>query len=117
MTTNDEGARQRQAAPNAPEVSYGRAGRNVPVSLIVGIMLLAVIFVPLFAAKQLFVVVLVLAAVGGVWEMVRAIQPGFADPPLLPLLGGGAAMMTLAWYADLNGLMIGLLIALLATMV
>ncbi len=115
---DDEGARQsRQAAPgSAPD--YGRAGRNVPVSLAVGLTLLALIFLPLFLAKDFFLAVLVLAAGIGVWEMVRAIRQGSeARPPMLPLVGGAAAMMALAWFADVDGLTIGLLVALLATMV
>jgi phosphatidate cytidylyltransferase len=115
---DDDGARQyRHAAPDSPP-DYGRAGRNVPVSLAVGATLLALIFLPLFLAKQFFVVVLVAAAGIGVWEMVRAIRQGSeARPPMLPLLGGAAVIMGLAWFADVNGLMIGLLVALLAMMV
>jgi phosphatidate cytidylyltransferase len=117
---DDDGARHFRHAAPAPESppDYGRAGRNVPVSLLVGATLLVLIFVPLFLAKQLFVIVLLLAAAIGVWEMVRAIRQGSpARPPLLPLVGGSAVMIALAWFADVNGLTIGLLVALLATMV
>ncbi|GIH06030.1 hypothetical protein Rhe02_40970 [Rhizocola hellebori] len=116
---DDDGARQfRHAAPGSPAPDYGRAGRNVPVSLAVGATLLILIFVPLFFAKPLFLAVLVLAAGVGVWEMVRAIRTGSpARPPMLPLLGGSTVMIALAWFADVNGLTIGLLVALLATMV
>jgi len=96
---------------------YGRAGRNIPVSLLTGAGLLLAIFLPLFFAKPLFLVVLVLAATLGVWEMVRAIRGGEAKPPLAPLVGGAAATMILVWFADLRGLTIGLLVALLTVMV
>ncbi len=96
---------------------YGRAGRNVPVSLITGVTLLVAVFVPLFFVKQIFVVILVAAAGLGVWEMVRAIRTGEARPPMVPLVGGAAAIMVLTWYADLRGLTIGLLVSLLAVMV
>ncbi len=116
---DDDGARQsRHAAPASASPDYGRAGRNIPVSLAVGVTLLALIFVPLFLAKPFFVVVLVLAASIGVWEMVRAVRVGSpARPPLLPLIGGAAVIMALAWAADVTGLTIGLLVALLAAMV
>ena len=119
MADLDDGARQsRHAAPASSPPDYGRAGRNIPVSLAVGITLLFLIFVPLFFAKPFFVIVLVLAAAVGVWEMVRAVRAGSdAAPPLLPLIGGGIVIMALAWYADVNGLTTGLLVALLATMV
>jgi phosphatidate cytidylyltransferase len=96
---------------------YGRAGRNVPVSLITGVVLLLAVFLPLFFLKPIFVIVLVAAATLGVWEMVRAVRTGEARPPMLPLVGGAAAIMILAWYADLRGLTIGLLVALLTVMV
>lgn len=96
---------------------YGRAGRNVPVSLITGVTLLLVVFLPLFFAKPLFVIVLLLAAGLGVWEMVRATRTGQAQPPYVPLIAGAVAMMGLTWYADLRGLTIGLLVSLLAVMV
>jgi phosphatidate cytidylyltransferase len=96
---------------------YGRAGRNVPVSLIAGVILLLAVFLPLFFVKQIFVIVLVLAATLGVWEMVRAIRTGEAKPEMYPLVGGAAAIMILTWYADLRGLTIGLLVAVLTAMV
>jgi phosphatidate cytidylyltransferase len=102
---------------NEARPDYGRAGRNVPVSLITGGLLLIAIFVPLFFAKPLFLIVLVLAATLGVWEMVRATRRGEAQPPMVPLVGGAAAIMLLAWVADLRGLTIGLLVAFLAVMV
>lgn len=117
MTDSDDGARHwKHAAPDTPP-DYGRAGRNVPVSLAVGITMLAAVFLPLFLAKPFFIIVLVVAGGIGVWEMVRAIRGSGAQPPLLPLLGGTVVMMTLAWYSDINGLTIGLLVALLSVLV
>jgi phosphatidate cytidylyltransferase len=103
---------------NEARPDYGRAGRNVPVSLVVGVSLLLAIFLPLFLAKPYFLIVLGLAAALGVWEMARATRANSeARPPLVPLVGGAVAIMVLAWYADLRGLTIGLLVALLAVMV
>lgn len=117
MAYYDDGTRSDRRAASETPPDYGRAGRNVPVSLMVGIAILTVVLLPLFFAKPLFLAILVAAAGLGVWEMVRAIRPSGAHPPLLPLLGGSAVMMALAWYADTTGLVIGLLVALLATMV
>ncbi|GAA1649271.1 phosphatidate cytidylyltransferase [Catellatospora bangladeshensis] len=103
--------------PAEPKKDYGRAGRNVPLSIAVGVGLLAVILTPLFFAKQFFVLILVAAAGLGVWEMARAVRGSGANPPLVPLLGGAVAMMSLAWYAGVDALSIGLLITVLATMV
>ncbi|MEV4413481.1 phosphatidate cytidylyltransferase [Catellatospora sp. NPDC049609] len=100
-----------------PKKDYGRAGRNVPLSIAVGVGLLAVVLTPLFFAKQFFVLILVAAAGLGVWEMTRALRTSGARPPLVPLLGGAVAMMGLAWYSGVDALSIGLLITVLATMV
>ncbi len=104
------------AAPGSPP-DYGRAGRNIPVSIAVGLTLLAVVLLPLFLLKDLFVVVLVVAAGVGVWEMVRAVRASGAQPPLLPLLGGSTAILALAWWSGIEGLSTGLLIGVLATLV
>ncbi|MFC7244030.1 phosphatidate cytidylyltransferase [Catellatospora aurea] len=104
-----------EPAPAAKD--YGRAGRNVPVSILVAVGLLLVILTPLFFFKPLFLVILVAAAGLGVWEMTRALRTSGARPPLIPLLGGGVAMMCLAWFSGVDALSIGLLITVLATMV
>ncbi len=117
MSEVDEGARRfRHAAPaNAPD--YGRAGRNVPVSLLVGVLLLTAVLVPLFFFKPAFIAIIAIAACIGVWEMARAIRSGEAHPALLPLLGGSIAMVVLAWFAGIEGLTTGLLVAVLAVLV
>ncbi|WP_155372117.1 phosphatidate cytidylyltransferase [Catellatospora vulcania] len=103
--------------PAEPAKGYGRAGRNVPVSILVAVGLLLVILTPLFFFKPLFLVILVAAAGLGTWEMARALRTSGARPPLIPLLGGGVAMMCLAWFSGVDALSIGLLITVLATMV
>lgn len=109
----DGGAGEQAAAAK----DYGRAGRNVPVSILVAVGLLLVILIPLFFFKPLFLVILVAAAGLGIWEMTRALRTSGARPPLIPLLGGGVAMMCLAWFSGVDALSIGLLITVLATMV
>ncbi|GAB4047742.1 phosphatidate cytidylyltransferase [Catellatospora paridis] len=110
---DDGGEGERAAAAK----DYGRAGRNVPVSILVAVGLLLVILTPLFFFKPLFLVILVAAAGLGIWEMTRALRTSGARPPLIPLLGGGVAMMCLAWFSGVDALSIGLLITVLATMV
>lgn len=104
-------------APAAAKPDYGRAGRNVPVSIAVAVGLLLVILAPLFFFKPAFLLILVAAAGLGVWEMTRAVRTSGAQPPLVPLLGGAVAMICLAWFSGVDALSIGLLITVLATMV
>lgn len=108
---------QKHGAPGQQQPDYGRAGRNIPVSIAVGLTLLAIILLPLFFLKDFWWVVPTAAAWLGAWEMARAIRSSGAKAPLVPLLGGAVAIITLAWYTGIEGLSIGLLIAVLATLV
>jgi len=118
MDNLDEGGARhtRHAAPEQkPE--YGRAGRNIPVSIAVGLTLLAIVLLPLFYLKDYWWVVPAAAACLGAWEMTRAIRGSGARAPIVPVFGGSIAIIALAWYTGVEGLSIGLLIAVLATLV
>lgn len=95
----------------------GRAGRNLPAAIGVGLGLGGTVLISLFAWKPSFLVVLVAAAVIGTWEMVRAVRPSGAHPPLIPLLAGGVSMMGLAWFGGADALTLGLMVTLLAVLV
>jgi phosphatidate cytidylyltransferase len=105
------GARAGDAAPRT-----GRAGRNLGAAILVGSSLGAVVLVSLFVWPSLFGGVVVAAVSVGIWEMARAIRTGGANPPLVPLLAGGVAMVGLAWYAGPDGLIVGLLATVLAAL-
>jgi len=114
---DNDGARHfRHAAPEQ-QPDYGRAGRNIPVSIAVGVTLLAVVLLPLFYLKDFWWVVPTAAACLGAWEMARAIRGSGARAPMVPVLGGSIAIIALGWYSGVEGLSIGLLIAVLATLV
>ncbi|MBB5872241.1 phosphatidate cytidylyltransferase [Allocatelliglobosispora scoriae] len=100
-----------------PVERKSRAGRNVPVSIGVGILLAAVVLGTLFFYKQAFLGVLIIAGAVGSWELIRAIRTTGAQPPMVPVIGGGAVMIALAWFSGLDALSLGLLIAVLATFV
>ncbi|WP_051366866.1 phosphatidate cytidylyltransferase [Hamadaea tsunoensis] len=108
--------------PERAETRTGRrrkreAGRNVPVSIAVGVLLAATVLGVLFFAKPFFVLVLLAAAGVGIWELVRAIRNSGANPPLIPLLAGGAVMLGLSWFRGVEALSLGLLISVLAVFV
>lgn len=121
VKTRARQAPTRVAAPEQPPVDpgadYGRAGRNLPVSIAVGVTLGIGTLVPLFFAKDFFPVVLILYAGFGVWEMVRAVRARDAKLPLLPMLAGSVVITLLAWYGGPMGLSAGLVITVLAMMV
>ena len=76
------------AAGRPPKV--GRAGRNLPAAIGVGVGLGAAgRWCSLFFCRPAFLAV-VAAAVGvGIWEMARAVRRSGAHPPLVPLIAGG----------------------------
>jgi phosphatidate cytidylyltransferase len=85
MTTSD-----------APPV--GRAGRNLPAAIGVGLGLGALVLGTLYSpARWTFVVVIAAASVVGTLEVVRALRQLGAQPPVVPVLVGGTAMV-LAGY-------------------
>jgi phosphatidate cytidylyltransferase len=95
----------------------GRAGRNLPAAIAVGLGLGAVILAPLILAKPAFLAVIALAAAVGIVELVRALKTTGVSPPLIPLLAGGLLIIGLTWYAGTDALVLGLVVTILAALV
>jgi phosphatidate cytidylyltransferase len=107
------GRRRATAAPG----TTGRAGRNLPAAIGIGILLGGVVLGSLLFWRPAFLAVIAVAMVVGMWEMTRAVAATGARAPLAPLLAGGSAMVGLAWYGGPEALCLGLLLTVLATMV
>jgi phosphatidate cytidylyltransferase len=130
MRTAGEGvAREEPVEPNEPPAERprsgrrrasgrppGRAGRNLPAAIGVGVVLGAIVLSSLFFWRPAFLGVLVAAIAVGTWEMTRAVAQR-AHPPTVPVLAGGLVMAALAWYGGADGLLLGLLATVLATFV
>jgi len=95
----------------------GRAGRNLPAAIGVGVLLGGVAVASLFLWRPAFLAVVAIAIGIGIWELVRAIRTTGVNPPLIPLVAGGALMTGLAWYGQADALTFGLLVTVLAAMV
>ena len=95
----------------------GRAGRNLPAAIAVGLGLGAVILAPLILLKPAFLAVIALAACVGIVELARALKTTGVSPPLIPLLAGGLLIIGLTWYAGSDALVLGLVVTILATLV
>jgi phosphatidate cytidylyltransferase len=104
------------AAPE-PAKPASRAGRNLPAAIGVGVTLGAIVLASLFVWRPAFLVVVIAAVWIGVWEMVRAVHPSGARPPLVPLVAGGTAMTALAWYGGAEALTLGLVATAVAALV
>lgn len=111
-----EPVRPRRPGPGRRRAT-GRAGRNLPAAIGVGLTLGAVVVASLFVWRPAFLGVLAVAVAIGIWEMSRAVRGTGARPPVVPLIAGGVLMTGLAWYAGPDALSLGLLVTVLATLV
>jgi phosphatidate cytidylyltransferase len=113
LTAGARGKGKRRADPK----TSGRAGRNLPAALAVGTGLGLTVLASLVIWKPAFLAVIAAAAVVGIWEMVRALRETGAEPPLIPLVGGGLLMVGLAWFAGEDAVVLGLVVTVLAAVV
>lgn len=96
----------------------GRAGRNLPIAVLVGLSLGALIIVPLYSPKPWTFVIVIAVAMGiGTYEVVKALRGLGASPPLVPLLAGGLAMVWLAYDQGTESLFVALVLTVLASIV
>jgi phosphatidate cytidylyltransferase len=93
-----------------------RAGRDVPVSIAVAVVLIALIVVSLAIVKDLFLIVVVAAILTGLWELGRALSTADIRIPLIPLGAGAIAMIAGAFYGGPDVLIGCLAGTLLVTM-
>jgi phosphatidate cytidylyltransferase len=91
-----------------PPVRPGRAGRDLPAAILVGVLLGLIILVPLFTVRAVWVGVVSAAVAVGTHEVVRALRPVGMDVPLVPLAAGAIAMPVAAYTAGPAGLLLAL---------
>jgi phosphatidate cytidylyltransferase len=76
----------------------GRAGRNLPAAVGVGLLLAGLALVTLFTVKATFLVYLAVAVWIASWELSRALAARDIRFPLAPVAVGGAAAIALAYW-------------------
>jgi phosphatidate cytidylyltransferase len=108
------GRRRAGSGGNQPQ---GRAGRNLPAAIAVGLVLVLVVLGSLVIWPPAFLGVIAVASCIGVWEMTRAVGATGARPPLVPLLAGSLLMTGLAWHDGVDSLLLGLLATVLAAVI
>lgn len=95
-----------------------RAGRDLPVAIGVGAVLLGMVVVGLFVWQPLFLIFAVLACAVGCWEISRALQAHSGVPvPLVPLVFASLALPSAANFAGGSGLAVALAAAAVLTAV
>jgi phosphatidate cytidylyltransferase len=77
--------------PDSP--GPGRAGRNLPVALAVGLALGAIVLVTVYTVKPVFLAVVIVAIVVGMHELSRALVAKDIHVPFIPLALGAIAIV------------------------
>ena len=90
----------------APPAPVSRAGRNLPAAIAVGLGLLAVLLASLFIREEAFVVLVLVATSGGLWEFARALGTRDISIPLLPLWVGNAGLIVSAYTAGAGAMLV-----------
>lgn len=94
------------AATPPPRRSPGRAGRNLPAAIGVGVVLGGLVIASVLWVKELFLPILVLAIGTGAWEMRRAMHQVSIAVPVVPLLLGAVSMLVAAYVRGGESLVI-----------
>ncbi|MFI2368744.1 phosphatidate cytidylyltransferase [Streptomyces sp. NPDC018833] len=104
------------AAPQPPQKK--RAGRDLRSAIGVGVGLGAVIVASLFIVKAVFVGVIAVAVVVGLWELTTRLQERKQiKAPLVPLAVGGAAMVVAGYVRGAEGAWVAVALTALAVLV
>ncbi|MET0828595.1 MAG: phosphatidate cytidylyltransferase [Microbacterium sp.] len=112
----------RSESPSTPEtpaeaVKLGRAGRNLPASIAVGVGLVAVVLASLFLVKEVFIGVVALALVIGLFELTRAFSTVGIKLPALPVATGGVLMLVGGYFGSMETASIAMALTVIGTMV
>ncbi|MFI2634752.1 phosphatidate cytidylyltransferase [Streptomyces collinus] len=104
-----------QPAPKPPKKS---AGRDLSAAIGVGVGLGAVIVASLFVVKAVFVGVVAVAVVVGLWELTKRLEERKGiRAPLVPLALGGAAMVVAGYVRGAEGAWVAMALTALAVLV
>ncbi|MFI1184763.1 phosphatidate cytidylyltransferase [Streptomyces californicus] len=116
--SRDEMPQEPMSTPLPPPPQKKRAGRDLRAAIGVGLGLGAVIVVSLFIVKAVFVGVIALAVVVGLWELTsRLKERKDIDAPLVPLAVGGVAMVVAGYARGPEGAWIAMALTALAVLV
>ena len=107
-----------QARPFEAAPQKKSAGRDLGAAIGVGVGLGAVIVASLFVVKAVFVGVVAVAVVVGLWELTKRLQERKGiKAPLVPLAVGGAAMVVAGYVRGAEGAWVAMALTALAVLV
>ena len=93
MTTPPSNRHERRAAASPPGTKAGRAGRNIPTAIGVGVSLGALVLASLLIRKEGFLAVVIVASCLALWELRGGLARGKINVPLVPSMVGAVAMI------------------------
>ncbi|MFE1249900.1 phosphatidate cytidylyltransferase [Streptomyces sp. NPDC058735] len=106
------------ASQPAPKPQKKSAGRDLSAAIGVGVGLGAVIVASLFIVKAVFVGVVAVAVVVGLWELTKRLEERKGiRAPLVPLALGGAAMVVAGYVRGAEGAWVAMALTTLAVLV
>lgn len=104
--------------PAAPAPQKKSAGRDLGAAIGVGVGLGAVIIASLFVVKAVFVGVIAVAVVVGLWELTSRLEERKGiKAPIVPLAVGGAAMVVAGYVRGPEGAWVAMALTALAVLV
>lgn len=92
-----------------------RAGRNMPMAILVALVFGAVVLASLLLFKALFVVVVAVIVGFALYELSSALRFAGRDVPRIPLIAVGMTIAPLTWFLGGDGLWLGALGAIAIT--
>lgn len=114
----DEMPQEPMSTPLPSPPQKKRAGRDLRAAIGVGVGLGAVIVASLFIVKAVFVGVVAVAVVVGLWELTSRLQEQKGiKAPLIPLAVGGAAMVVAGYARGAEGAWVAMALTALAVLV
>ncbi|MFI8445082.1 phosphatidate cytidylyltransferase [Streptomyces rochei] len=104
--------------PAQPQPQKKSAGRDLGAAIGVGVGLGVVIIASLFVVKAVFVGVIAIAVVVGLWELTKRLDERKGiKAPLVPLAVGGAAMVVAGYVRGSEGAWVAMALTALAVLV
>ncbi|MGW5732852.1 MULTISPECIES: phosphatidate cytidylyltransferase [Streptomyces] len=122
MPSASQPAPEAPRTPQVPQVPQApqkkSAGRDLGAAIGVGVGLGAVIIASLFIVKAVFIGVIAVAVVVGLWELTSRLQERKEiKAPLVPLAVGGAAMVVAGYVRGPEGAWVAMALTALAVLV
>jgi len=105
------------ASGRADRRAHGRAGRNLPVAIGVGVALAAVTLLSLYVVKAAFVAFVIAAILVAVWELTHALASRGIAAPVVPVGVGTIAMIGGAYFGGSQALVVALALTVLGIIV